>query len=298
MSPSPSPRSRAAASACLMLALGACSDAPAPAPDAAAHAPSTAEMTAASDGRGAADVPTQVTGLDGGAVRMFLVDQYGELAQLVGDWPGVPRADGLGTAPALREVCARGAIGTPDAPAELVAVCGVPDGAGHVTSALIDLFLLFEDGDAVIAASRAHLDTFGSSGDVADVSVRRFGPRLHGVVIEDGFTGQGITVGTTHLVLPEGDGFRLAGTLRSSLDNLGATLACSERADCAPDTAFDLIFDLAIDDRVATAGAWPLRVRERGEACGRRVDRTYQVPFDAGSGMWAIPPALAREGCE
>lgn len=289
--------SRAALPACLLFALGACGQPPAPPPAAAMPASMPeAVATRTDDAAHAAAVP--VTGLNGGAVRTFLVGQYGELAQLAGDWPGTPVADGLGRDGASREVCAREAIGTPDAPAELLAVCGVPDGAGHVTSALTDFFLLRQDGDAALAASRAHMDSFGSTGDVADVAVRRFGPRLYGFVVEDGFTGQGITIGNTSLVLPDGAGFQVAATLRSSLDNLGAMQGCEERDDCAPDATYDLAFELAIDDRDASAAAWPLRVREQGEACGRRVDRTHEVPFNAATGTWTVPAALQRERCD
>lgn len=291
--------SRAALPACLLLALGACGETPAPPATAAMPASTPEAIATRTDATPLEDAAAPVTGLDGGAVRTFLVTEYGELAQLQGDWPGVPVAKGLGTDAASREVCARGAIGTPEAPAELVAVCGVPDDAGHVTSALTDFFLLREDGDAVVAVARTHMDTFGSSGDVAEISVRRFGPRLHGFVVEDGFTGQGITIGSTSLVLPHDDGFKVAATLRSSLDNLGAMAGCAERDDCTPDTAFDLSFELAVDDRDATAAAWPLRVRERGEACGRRIDRTHQVPFDASAGTWTVPARLQREeGCD
>jgi|GEM_PF-189542 len=299
MSFTPSTLSRAALSACLLPGLVACGDAPGPPPAAAVPA-SMPEAIATRTDDAAHAAASPATGLDGGAVRMFLVDQYGELAQLAGDWPGAPVTGGLGTVAASREVCARAAIGTPDAPAELVAVCGVPDGAGHVTSALTDFFLLrHDDTGAVSAAARQHMDRFGSSGDVGDVSVRRFGPRLHGFVVEDGFTGQGITIGNTSLVLPDGDGFRVAASLRSSLDNLGAMAGCAERDDCTPDAAFDLSFELAVDDRDATAAAWPLRVRERGEACGRRVDRMHQVPFDVSAGTWTVPARLQREeGCD
>jgi len=288
--------SRSALSACLLLALGACGEAPAP-PAAATMPASTPEAittrTGTPDGSAA-----PVTGLDGGAVRTFLVSQYGELAQLSGDWPGTPVADGLGRDAASREVCAREAIGTPDAGAELVAVCGVPDDAGHATTARIDFFLLRDGADAVTAAARAHMDGFGSTGDVADVAVRRFGPRLYGFVVEDGFTGQGITIGNSSLVLPDGDGFKIAATLRSSLDNLGAMAGCAERDDCGQDAAYDLSFELGIDDRDASAAAWPLRVHEQGEACGRRVERTHQVPFDVASGTWTVPASLQREGCD
>lgn len=289
--------SRAVLPASLLLALGACGQVPAPA-DAAAVPTSTPEAIATHPTGMPRDEAKPVTGLDGGAVRSFLVTQYGELAQLQGDWPGMPVADGLGSDAASREVCAREAIGTPDAPAELVAVCGVPDDAGHATTARIDFFLLQADADSVIATARAHMDSFGSTGDVADVDVRRFGPRLYGFVVEDGFTGQGITIGNSSLVLPDGDGFEVAATLRSSLDNLAAMAGCEERGDCLADAAFDLSFELAIDDRDASAVAWPLRVREQGEACGRRVERTHQVPFDVASGTWTVPASLQREGCD
>lgn len=291
------PPSRAWLAAGLALALAACSDAPAP-PVATALPAATVAAVATRTQDPIDGARSSPMGLDGGAVRAFLVLQYGELAQLVGDWPGAPHGDGLGTIAATREVCAREAVGTTDAPAELVAVCGVPSDAGHATGALIDFYLLRKDGDGVEAAARAHMDSFGSNGDVIDVAVRRFGPRLHGFVVEDGFTGQGLTIISSSIVLPRDDSFRQAAMLRSSLDNVAAMDGCAIREDCSPDAAYDLRFEFDIDARDATATAWPLRVRERGEACGRRVDRTSLVPFDASSGMWAVPAELQREGCD
>ncbi|MDR6991762.1 hypothetical protein [Luteimonas sp. 3794] len=286
---------RLACAACLLV-LAACSESPKP--GAVSATPTLPPDVAATPSEPPQAAAAPVTGLDGGAVRAYLVSQYGELAQLQGDWPGTPAADGLGRDAASREVCAREAIGTPEVPAELVAVCGVPDGAGHATTARIDVFLLQLGTDGVTATARQHMDGFGDNGDVAELAVRRFGPRLHGFVVDDGFTGQGITIGTSHLVLPHAGGFAVAATLRSSLDNLGAMAGCGERDDCTPDAAFDLMFDLAIDDRDATAVAWPLRVRERGEACGRRIDRTHLVPFDPTTGAWAVPAELQRDGCD
>lgn len=281
--------------ACVACALAACS-APS-APPAAAALPAATPDTL--DARSDAPVPDAApVGVPSGAVRQFLVHQYGELAQLQGDWPGVPLAADLGRRDAMREVCAREAIGTPDAPAELVAVCGVPDGAGHVDTALTDFFLLRAEGAGVAAEARQHMDMFGSTGDVVDVAVRRFGPRVFGFVVEEGFTAQGVTVGSIAIVLPEGEGFGLAAHLRSSLDNLGAMTACAERGDCADDAGYDLGFTLEIDRRDAGAAVWPLRVRESGEACGRRVERTHQVPYDMGSGRWTVPAVLQRDGCE
>lgn len=287
--------SRAALPACVLFALSACSETPTP--ETALPAPASDAVVTRTTGV-TRENAVPVTGLDGGAVRAFLVTQYGPLAQLQGDWPGTPVADGLGTDAASREVCARAPIGTPDTPAELVAICGVPDGAGHVTSALTDFFLLRETDSVVSANAHAHMDRFGSSGDVADISVHQVGPRRYGFMVEDGFTGQGITIGNTSLVMPDGAGFKVAASLRSSLDNLGAMAGCAERDNCTQDAAYDLAFDLGIDDRDATAAVWPLRVRERGDGCGRRIDRTYQVPFDAAAGMWAVPPELQRDGCD
>lgn len=272
------------------LALTACGQAQ---PPAAAALPATTaeavatparEPTAVDDMAADQDEPV---GLPGGWVRDYLVTQYGELAQLVGTWPGHPVAAGLGEDAAEREVCARAAIGTADTPAELVAVCGVPDGAGHVTGALVDLFLLEADDGRAVAAARQHLTDYGSSGDVADVRVQRFGAALYGVMIEDGFTGQGITVGARSLLLPHAGGFREAATVRSSLEHVQA-----------PDDALDLAFDLTVDDRDRKAPAWPLVVREHGEACGRYVDREYRLAFDPATGTWPVPAALQRDSCD
>lgn len=291
----PLPRAWLAAS--VSLALAACSEATAP-PAAAALPATTADLVTTRTREGGIEDASPPAGLDGGAVRAFLVAQYGDLAQLAGDWPGVPHGERLGVAAASREVCAREAVGTTDAPAELVAVCGVPDDAGHAISALVDFFLLRQNGDLLDSVARAHMDTFGSNGDVVDVTVRRFGPGLHGFIVEDGFTGQGITITSSSIVLPRDGGFHEAATLRSSLDNAGAMESCAMRGDCPPDGAYDLRFDFDIDARDTTATAWPLRVRERGEACGQRVDRTHLVPFDVAAGVWTVPAELQRTSCD
>ncbi|KLI99429.1 hypothetical protein WQ56_12330 [Luteimonas sp. FCS-9] len=177
----------------------------------------------------------------------------------------------------------------------------MPDDAGHATSARIDFFLLrpdASDASRVAAGARTHMAGFGSTGDVADVEVRRLGPHLHGFVVEDGFTAQGLTIGNTSLVLPDGGTFKLAASLRSSLDNLGAMAGCAERDDCPPDAGYDLTFQVDVDARDASAVAWPLRVRERGDACGQRIDRTHEVAFDTSTMAWRVPPELQRDGCD
>ncbi|MCD9029347.1 hypothetical protein LDO26_14190 [Luteimonas sp. BDR2-5] len=252
--------------------------------------------------------PPAAVGLPGGAVREFLVAHYGELAQLSGDWPGTPVAgSGLGDAAASREVCTRAPVGSEDAPAELLAVCGVPDGAGHATAAITDFFLLRAAGDGadgngaagrgVIAKARAHQQTFGSLGAVSGIEVRRLGARRHGFLVESGFTGQGITIGTYSLVVPRGDGFHEAAWLRSSIDNAGMLADCPGADDCDGDATFDVAYDLAIDDSRPDADAYALLVREHGDLCGRRVDTVHRLAFDAATGTWAVPAALQREGC-
>lgn len=276
--------------------LGACQPAD---PPAAAALPATMPeaLQPADAPLAAAGMEDAAVGLSGAAVRAYLVSQYGELAQLSGDWPGTPVAgQALGDAPALREVCARAGVGTVAAPAELVAVCGIPDGAGHVTAAITDFFLL--SGDPAAPTAKAHLQVFGSTGDIADIEIRRFGPDLHGFVIDSGFTGQGLTVLNRSIVLPRAATFHEAATLPGAIDNRGAMHGCAERDDCDPDAAFDVTFDFVVDNRDAAATAWPLRVRERGEVCGRQIDTTHAVPFDAATATWSVPAALQRSGCD
>ncbi|WP_101925270.1 MULTISPECIES: hypothetical protein [Luteimonas] len=292
------------AALCASLLLAACAETPAdPAgaalPSATAASADTAVRAApTADAAGIAPDAAPV-GLPGDAVRDFLVARYGALAQLAGDWPGTPLTDaGLGDAAALRDVCVRAPVGEADAPAELVVVCGLPDGAGHVTPAITDFFLLRRDGDTIAAAAESHQQTFGSFGDLADIAVHRVGAKRYGVVIESGFTGQGITLGTRDIVLPRDGGFAAAASLRSTLDNAGWMSACLDAGTCAAEDAFDLQFDLDLDDSRSAAEVYPLLVRERGTACGRRIDATYRLAFDAATGAWPVPAALQRDGCD
>ena len=291
------PRALGIAAALLLAACNAPADPPAaaaPGDTATASAPPRDDS-----GEGASpSTATDAVGLPGGAVRELLVARYGELAQLQGDWPGMPVAgSGLGDAAASRSVCAREAIGSVAAPAELLAVCGVPDDAGHATPSITDFFLLRQRGDAVEVAAFAHRQDFGSLGDITDIAVRRLGAARHGFVIDSGFTGQGITVGTRDIVLADGHGFHDAASLRSAIDNAVATGDCAAGGDC-DQAVFDVSYALAVDDSQPDADAYPLLVHAQGRLCGRPIDERHRLPFNAASGRWQVPAALLREGCD
>jgi len=129
------------------------------------------------------------------------------------------------------------------------------------------------------------------------VDVQEFGADLYVFVVESGFHNMGPSVQTPHVVLPKGDGFVDAGWFRESLGNEDWMEGCRERGDCGPVEAYDIDFELDVDDSDPAAAAYPLQVTESGTACGKPADAQYRLTLDLATMTYAVPAALQREGC-
>lgn len=276
-------------------ALAACSPAGDPAANAA---PAQADAPAIA--------PTQPAlppaAIDDTTLAAFLASTYGPSAKPTGEWSTAPTDTGLRTegesdGQVIRTVCEREPVTRAGQPALLLAVCGTVQGAGHPATGVNDFFVLRREGDALAADASAHMLEFGSSGSPGEVDAERFGADLYGFVVESGFYNMGQSVQTRHVVLPKDGSFVDAGWFRESLANEDWMEGCRERGDCGPVKAFDIEFELDIDDSDAAAAAYPLQVTESGTACGKPADAQYRLTLDPATMTYAVPAALQREGC-
>lgn len=252
----------------------------------------------------AADTPAAAqpahAGNDDTAISAFLVSTYGPDATLAGEWGQLPNDRALlaeggeqdGTV--TRRVCEHERIQYKAKPAVLLAVCGVPKDFGHPTPGITDFFLL--QGEPLAVVAQSHLQEFGSMGNAGEVESERFGADLPGFTVESGFTGQGHTTVHRSILLPKDGRFQEAATLLSSMDDTVLREGCTSDADvCAPEKAYDIEFDLDIDDSQAAAQAYPLQVQEEGKACGKPVDARYTLTLDPATLRYDVPAALRRE---
>ncbi len=234
------------------------------------------------------------------AITAFLGSAYGPNATLAGEWTQAPydrallaeggEQDGAVT----RRVCEHERTQYDGKPAVLLAVCGALKDFGHPTPGITDFFLL--QGEPLAEVARAHLQRFGSMGNAGDVDSERFGANLPGFIVESGFTGQGHTTINRSLLLPKGSAFVEAATFLSGMDDDVLREGCDdEAASCPPGQAYDIEFDLDVDDTDPAAAAYPLLVQERGDACGKPADARYTLSLDAATLTYNVPAALRRE---
>lgn len=277
---------------------------------ACAPAGDSATDTAPAEGAAPAPLPTEpvattgTTGpIDDAAVSAFLTSTYGPAAMPSGEWSTVPAdarfrsADDERDGQVARTVCERESVALAGQPALLLAVCGTVQDAGHPAAGVNDFFLLQPGSNALAATASAHMTEFGSSGNPGDVDVERFGADLYGFVVESGFYNMGQRVETRHIVLPGDGGFVEAGWFRGGLGNEDWMKGCRERGDCSPQEAYDIDFELDIDDSDPAAAAYPLLVTESGTACGKPADAQYRLVLDPASVTYDVPAALQRDGC-
>ena len=290
---------RPAALAFALCGLIACArnDAP-PASDAPARTAIDAPAQPAPDGSGDA-----VARVDDAAVAAFLTAQYGPGAQPQGKWTTAPADNALkaesdeADGAVAREVCAREHASIAGAPAVLLAVCGSPKDFGHPTPGITDFFLLQDRGGTLTATARTHKQDYGSMGNAGEVEVERFGADLYGFVVESGFFNMGSGVETRHVLLPRDGGFHEAGWFRAGMDNEEWMEGCRERGDCKPDAAYDIEFDMDIDDGDPQAAAYPIVVTESGNACGKPTQTVHRLTLDPATLTYQVPKALQRESC-
>lgn len=279
------------------LAIAACS----PATESAAT-PAGTQPADAGDPAATSTQPVGAATVDDAAVSAFLASVYGPSASLSGEWNNVPAdasfsVEGESDGQVTRSVCEQEEATISGQPAVMLAVCGTVQGAGHPAAGTNDFFLLQPGDGALAATASAHMDEFGSRGEPGDVDSERFGADLYGFVVESGFYNMGQGVQTNHLVLPKDGGFVDAGWFREGLDNEDWMKGCLERGECSADEAYDIDFELDIDDSDPGAAAYPLRVTESGTACGKPADATHDLALDVATMTYAVPAALQRDGC-
>lgn len=278
-----------AACAALVL-LPACKQPTAPRKD-AIRTPATTPTATAVPATPAAATTQPVLTPDAALTRT-LVGLYGAKASASSSWTTVPvdaglRLDEEEPGAVTRRVCARGPGAGPDE--QLVAVCGQVEAFGHVTPGVLDLYRL--QAGAVPGVIRLAARESGSMGNPGEVAVRRFGAQLAGFEVTSSFYNMGQGVGTRQLFLARPTRIDDAGWMR---DGLYYKEDC-KGTDCAD--AFNLTFDLAIDNSNPQASMYPLVVTEHGTECGRKVSTVRRIPFDAKSAKYVIPDALQRENC-
>lgn len=289
--PRPSPFFIAAACA---LALAACQRNP-PAPQADAASAETATVAAPP----LIDAPMPA----GDRLQAFLASVYGDDARVDGEWTGVPRDAALqltsgerdpGTV--TRRVCEREDLTLAGKPTVLLAVCGTPKDIGHTSPGSTDLFVLQDEAGAWVTRATGHFEKFGSMGTTGEVEGERLGAELAGFIVEGGMTGQGHTVSNRTILLPRDGRFHEAAAFLAGMDDDVLREGCNAGAgECPPGEAYDLDLELDIDDANAAAAAYPLRVHEAGNACGRTVDVRHVLTLDPKTLTYAVPASLQRD---
>lgn len=236
----------------------------------------------------AADAPAAAAQIGADALTGFLQAAYTDAASLDQPWWNADHTTKL-------QVCAQQTMAIDGQPHALLAVCGQLEDFGHVSSGPNHFYLLAAGprGPEVIARSRDL--KFGSMGGSGDVRVLRLGQDLYGFAVESGFTGQGYSMGTRVVLLPDGDGFIEAASMRSGLDNSGHMQACLETGRCQPDDAVDVEFALRVDDSEPMATAYPLVVSASGQACGEPATQNWRLTLDRATLSYNVPAELQRD---
>jgi hypothetical protein len=270
-----------------------------------ADAPAEDPVTPAQQAPAAADMPPAAQPAharhDDAAISAFLVSTYGPDATLSGEWAKLPNdrallaEGGEQDGAVTRRVCAHERTQYTSRPAVLLAVCGTPKDFGHPTPGITDFFLL--QGEPLAVVAQSHLQAFGSMGSAGEIDAERFGADLPGFIVESGFTGQGHTTINRTVLLPKGNAFVEAATFLGGMDDDTLREGCkgSDASFCAADKAYDIDFDLDIDDSNAAAPSYPLQVHEEGNACGKPRNARYTLTLDSAAMTYAVPPALRRE---
>lgn len=275
-------------------ALAACQPAAAP--------PDAQTATAAAPAAALAPSPAAAPAA-GDALTRYLQSIYGDDARADGEWTGIPtdaawrmRSGETAAGTVTRRICEREDMTLAGEQVLLVAVCGTPREVGHATPGLTDLFALQRQGTDWTARASGHFEQFGSMGSNGEVEAERFGADLAGFVVESGFTGQGRTVARRTVLLPRDGRFHEAASFLAGMDDDVLREGCDAAAGaCPPGQAYDLDFDLDIDDSNPAAAAYPLVVEEEGNACGRAVAARHVLSFDPATLTYRVPAALTRE---
>jgi hypothetical protein len=231
-----------------------------------------------------------------GKLAAFLRKRYGATARLSGTWTGRWQNEDAEQRAVSWRLCAEQPVVGGDDWQQLLAVCGTLEGAAHPDPGVIDFYVLRDAGDHFEPAATLNGATFGSMGDPGKVTILRLGSDFYGFRIEHAWAGQGYLLASQDLVVPSPHGLVDAGSLRSHIDNRSALDCAADDAACQAQ-AFDIDFELRVDDSNPSTRIWPLLVTERGDSCGQPLQREHRFSLDTQTWKYRFTEALQREDC-
>ena len=170
----------------------------------------------------------------------------------------------------------------------LLAVCGsTAETDSHATRGSVDLYVLKGDRRKfTLAAQTADIES-GAWGQSGSVSAMKLGSSFYGFAIDEGWSGQGFTFGTTTLYVPKDDALQEALTLRTSLDN-GGTQACADNKMACN----NLERKLDVDESDPALAVYPLIVTQSGRHDGHSMTGRFKLSFDKKRWSYVAPKGL------
>ena len=216
------------------------------------------------------------------AFAAFMADAYGSYDAKEDGWSQP------GDAAVVHSICARKSVRIESAEHILLAVCGATRETGsHGEQGSVDFYVLKADGGRLTIAAELLEVASGSFGTPGKVTPLQLGPAFHGFLLEEGWTGQGYTLGTTRLFIPSTQGIREGLTIRSLEDETG-TGQCDEPSHPCTNLSRTVAVSQASDGKAV----FPLVIHESGIADGKPVDRQTTIPFDRKRWRYPTPARM------
>lgn len=216
------------------------------------------------------------------AFAAFMADAYGAYDAKADRWslPG----DGA----IVHSICARKSVSIEGAEHILLAVCGATRETGsHGEQGSVDFYVLKAEGGRLAVAAELRDIASGGFGNPGSVATLQLGPAFHGFLLEEGWTGQGYTLGTTRLFIPSAKGIQEGLAIRSLEDETG-TGKCDEPGQPCTNLTRTVTVGQGGDGKVA----FPLVIRESGIVDGKPVDRQTTIPFDRKHWRYPAPARM------
>jgi hypothetical protein len=220
----------------------------------------------------------------------FMSERYGlyDAQEKVWTVP-LPSGEKAEDATAFR-ICSQQTVRSGDREKILLAVCGEDPAGGHAQPGSIDFFVLEKAGRDLHLLAASQDNASGSFGVPGKVAVLQLGRAFYGFRVDEVWSGQGYTFGTTFLYVPHEQTFRQALALRSLIDSTG-TLGCEEDSEGEGEcTAFERT--LTVDDSQPQAAVWPLVVSESGFRDRRDMNAVYRIGFDKQRWLYEVPESI------
>lgn len=216
------------------------------------------------------------------AFAAFMADAYGTYDAKEDRW-SLPE-----DAYIVHSLCARQSVSIEGIEHILLAVCGATRETGsHGEPGSVDFYVLKADSSRLTIAAKLLEVPSGSFGNPGKVTPLQLGPAFHGFLLEEGWTGQGYTLGTTRLFIPSAKGIQEGLTIRSLEDETG-TGQCDEPGHACTNLSRTIAVGPAGDGKAV----FPLIIHESGIADGRPVDRQTTIPFDRKRWRYPTPARM------